>query len=434
MAGETIILDATAISVGRTQLDITGYVAAAGPNWGDAEIQAYMADQQVGSTTVDYRLPNRTITIPLMLRSLGATTFSTIRSNLEQKVGLFQRQQGWIMRQVGATNLYADVVSATLHLGGAWLQAYRDVDVDAVLTLECIPDWYGDEITLTDHVETILPHLLFTEPVVNGNHPGRVRLVVDNDQSGQDKHGLLWGFRAQNYNAGTTAALFYEAEALVPINSATRNAFAGASGGSVVTLSSPPGNVWVPMLRMSMQAGTTALTHSGEYRVWARCYSSSGLAQYRLQWGVGDLAVPAVNDPAQIPGTGNFYLLDLGSVSLDPPPAGIMQWQGVIQTQVPIANQPATIDSVYFQPLDESAGRLIYTPTSPASSIEAAFPTAGTIVDDASSGSTAWTNPMNAQVQEGLLAITTIPAGSTSHFLKATNWLTIPSTAVIQGI
>ena len=177
MAGETIVLDPSTIAVGRTALDITSYVAAAGPNWGDAEITAYMADQQVGSTAVDYRLPNRTITIPLMLRAVGATSFATIRSNIEQKVGLFQRQGGQIGRTASGTVLYADIVNATLHLGGSYFQAYSNYDVDAVLTLECVPDWYGDEITLdSDQVESRPRRdLFFTEPTaVNGNHPGRV--------------------------------------------------------------------------------------------------------------------------------------------------------------------------------------------------------------------------------------------------------------------
>ena len=334
MAGETIVLDPTAVAVGRTQLDITSYVAAAGPNWGDAEIQAYMADQQVGSTTIDYRLPNRQITIPLNLRTVGATTFSTIRSSLQQKVALFQRQQGQIMRQVGATNLYADVVSATLHLGGAWLQAYRDVDVDAVLTLECIPDWYGDEITLSDHVETTLPHLFFTEAVVNGNHPGRVRVVVDNDQSGQDQHGLLWGFRAQNYNAGTTAALFYECEKLTPLSNTVGTAFTGASGGTAVgNLALPVGGQWVPLLHTNMKPGSVPLTHLGAYRAWVRANASVGVPQLRLVWGNSGLAAPTINDPVSIPTTNAFYLLDLGQIQLTDVSAGNQNWAGKCHRQ-----------------------------------------------------------------------------------------------------
>ena len=90
---------------------------------------------------------------------------------------MLQREGGWIMRQVDSTPLYADIQNATLHLGGAWLQAYQGADIDAVLTLETTPDWYGNEVTLTTHSETVLPHLFFTEAVINGNHPGRCRLV-----------------------------------------------------------------------------------------------------------------------------------------------------------------------------------------------------------------------------------------------------------------
>ena len=432
MAGETIVLDPTAVATGRTQLDITSYVAAAGPNWGDAEIQAYMADQQVGSTTIDYRLPNRTITIPLNLRTLGATTFATIRSSLEQKVALFQRQQGQIMRQVGATPLYADVQSATLHLGGAWLQAYRDVDVDAVLTLECVPDWYGDEIILTTHTETTLPHLFFTEATINGNYPGRTRLITTNGTA-VDQHGLLWGLRSRYYNAGTTAALFYEAEAPLPMNAAAMSALAGASGGTVITQGTLPANVWVPILSTSMVSGTIPLTHTGSYRVWARCYSASANPQYRLLWGNGALSLPTTNDTAQLPASGNFYVLDLGEARLDAPPVGPSQWSGVVQAKA-VQGGPASIDCIWLQPLDDGAGKLGYTPIpSPAMVASGGFPGAG--ADDSGTGTIAWTNTGNIFADDGLTASASLTVGATSHYLKATSFgFSVPSTATIQGI
>ena len=434
MAGETIVLDPSAVATGRTQLDITSYVAAAGPNWGDAEIQAYMADQRVGSTTVDYRLPNRTITIPLVLRTLGATTFATIRSSLQQKVGLFQRQQGWIMRQVSATNLYANIVTATLHLGGAWLQTYRDADVDAVLTLECVPDWYGDEITLSDHVETTLPHLFFTETTVNGNYPGRVRVVMDNDSS-TDQHGLLWGFRSQYYNAGTTAALFYEAEQLLPLNAAAGAALAGASGGTVITQGSLPANAWVSILSASMMPGTTPLTHNGSYRVWARCYAAgSATPSFRLQWGVGSLSTPSVNKPIQLPGATAFYMLDLGEIRLDPLPVGPNQSFGAIQTQAQKQGDAASIDCVYFQPYDDGAGKIqAVQVASPA--LVTSVNLAGAGSDDSSRGAVAWTSPGLITALGGASASAVLTAGQESHYLKALTFnLNVPSTATISGI
>ena len=99
----------------------------------------------------------------------------------------------------------------------------------------------------------------FTDVATAARYPGRVRIVVSNDGT-VDEHGLLWGFRCKNYNAGTTAQLFYEAEQLLPVNGAAGTALAGASGGTVVAQTGLPANTWVSILSMSMVSGTTPLT------------------------------------------------------------------------------------------------------------------------------------------------------------------------------
>lgn len=433
MSGETITLDPTGIATGRTQLDITSYVAAAGPNWGDAEIQAYVADQTYGSSVVDYRIPNRTITIPLNLRTLGATLFSTTRASVQSKTGMFQREGGWIGRLVGATQLYADVVSATLHLGGAWLQAYRDADVDAVLTLECLPDWYGDETVLSDHVETTLPHLFFTEAAVAGTYPARVRIVVDNDQA-TDQHGLLWGVRSRQYSGTTTAALFYEAESLVKVNGAAGTALAGASGGTAVTITSPPQGEWVSMLALQLTAGSAWFTHTGSYRVWGRCYSAGAIPpSYRLQWGPASLSTPVTNAGAALAGTANFYLLDLGGIRIDAPPVGSNQWQGVIQTMAVGTADVASIDCVYFQPLDEDAGRLVASTSSSPSAI-AATKSPTVQANNAATGTNLWTWPFGAN-KFPAMSTPFLTAGQLSEYLQLSGFgFSILSGATITGI
>ena len=47
---ETIIVDPTEVATGRTQFDITPWVASAGPDWGDGAITAYMAQAPSGGT------------------------------------------------------------------------------------------------------------------------------------------------------------------------------------------------------------------------------------------------------------------------------------------------------------------------------------------------------------------------------------------------
>jgi hypothetical protein len=431
---ETIVLDSTAIATGRTQLDITPWVSSEGVDWGDAAITSFMADAQMGSTVVDYRVPNRTVKIPLNLRAVGATSFATIRQQVQAKAALMQAEGGWIMRQIDSTPLYADVMNATLHLGGSWLAAYRSADTDAVLTIECLPDFYGDEIALSDHVETTLPQLIFTEPLINGNYPGRVRMVVDNDQA-TDQHGLLWGYRSRYYSGTATAALALECESLTPINGSGGTALAGASGGSAISNFSMPYLTWVPILQTNIATGNKPLEHKGSYRAWIRAWSNAQRPSLRLVWGVGSLSNPTTNDPVQLPGSGAFYLLDLGVIRLDPALAGTHSWYGVIQCYGTGGNDPIHLDELLFQPLDDGAGQLVAgAPTAPTWCNYERNPSAG--ADNAGIGTVAWTSPGSIVIGAGGNPTAVIGAGgAATHYLFATGFgFAIPASATIVGI
>lgn len=412
-------------------------MAADGVDWGDSAIQEYLADQAVGSTIVDYRIPNRTIRLPLRLRSVTGTTFATIRTNLQAKVALIQREGGALARTIGATTLYADVVNATLHLGGSLLQAIRSFDVDAWLELECVPDWYGDEVTLSDHVETTNPSLIFTEATVNGNYPGRVRLIVDNDQA-TDQHGLIWGFRCKNYDAAGSAALFIQAESMTLVNGTTSAALSGSSGGNAARIQNLPPAVWVSMVSTTLSSGPTPLTHKGTYRVWARVYSDDPATSFRFQWANGSLAVPITNAAQSVPGASAFYALDMGTVRLDAPAVGSNQWVGVFQAQVGAATTNTYIDCVWFQPLDEGAGVLTYTPVAPLSAIasgKGAVTGVSTVAEVNGPGSNSpWTNVAWAQDLNGYGAQNTLQTGQATKYLQWTNFgFAIPAAATVVG-
>lgn len=430
---ETWILDPSAVAQARSQLDISAFIKSDGVDPGDAQIQAYMAEQgSVGSTVVDSRVPNRIIKIPLSLRAVGSTTFATIRTNLQQKVALMQREGGWVGRTIGATTIYADVVNASLHLGGSWLQAYRSVDIEATLELECIPDFYGDEVALSNHVTTTAAELTFTESSITGNHPGRMRLVVTGEPTA-DQHGLLWGLRSRHYGTASTEALPYEAESLQLLDAGTKVASAGASGGTVVRHPNLPAAAWCPVMATNI-GGTAFMTHKGSYRVWARCYSGTATPQLRFLWDVGDMTSPITNDTVQIPTAGRFYLMDLGEVRLDPAPIAPHRWQGVIQAKATLQGDQIDIDKMWFQPLDESAGKLIAVQHSTTLGINV-VQLAGAGADDSSVGSKAWTDTGNITAEDGAYALAGAGITGTSHYLKATSFgFAVPTGATIAGI
>jgi hypothetical protein len=143
-------LDPAAVAVNRTELQLnTGAIEVdeAGIDWGDAAIQEYLADAAIGSVPVGRRWPNRTVKLPLIVRAPNDTAaFSTAKQQVMQKVGQIQREGfGWLQRQPG---LYADVIGATLTFPDRYGQRFG-WENGVVLQLECSPDFYEDEVTLS---------------------------------------------------------------------------------------------------------------------------------------------------------------------------------------------------------------------------------------------------------------------------------------------
>lgn len=349
---ETIVLDPTEVAVSRTQVDITPWVKGDGIDWGDAEIAAYMADQARGASPVDFRVPNRTVTIPLVLKGVGGTSFATARTTVQAKAALFQREGGWLKRLTSSGSMvFADVVSATLKLGGGWTQAHRSADLDAQLTLDVLPDFYGAEVTLPDHATTTATELVFTETGILGDYPGRCRIVVDEDD-GDRQLGLLWGLRSRNYDSAATARLAYNAGTLTTQDAAT-------VAGTTIEHATVP-SMWTPILKTDI-IPSGALTHVGTYRVWAQV-RSVGVTErgvdVRLVWDVGDLSTPVISSTKRIPGADFIYALDLGEVRLDRTKSGTHRWQGQIQAKATTAPADVIVSKVWFVPVDDGYGVL----------------------------------------------------------------------------
>ena len=441
----TVQLDPPAVATGRTMLNLNagpfsigGTAGGVGVDWGQSVLTEYLAQQgQYGSTVADFIIPNRTITIPLLLGGGPTDDVEAAMQSLRQKVALFQREGGWLLRQrSGGPAMYADVVSATLTLPDVWGET-GDVEPDVVLTLECLPDFYGDEVTLDVQAATGVFDAVLTQggqpAVIQGDHPARCRIVVT-DTSGNPQLSALWGLRARHYDPASTAALFYEAEALTLLNGATVLSDGLASGGFHVEASSLPA-VWVPILSTTPSSGA-ALTHQGSYRVWARVPAPSSPTQYRFLWGAGSLAAPVTNPAvtvaATVAGPLRFALVDLGAIRLDALAVGASEWFGVVQVMVATPGASAGVDCMYLQPVDDSAGQLRYAsqPSSAGSVTVSASPQV--TADSAAFGSVAWA-PGN--LPSGGYAAVNMPASITSHYLEATGFgLAIPAGATIQGI
>lgn len=431
---EKIVLDKIAASgATRYELDITQWIDVDGPDWGEATVDPYYADMSIGSAPVGYRTPNRDVKIPLNLRDapevlVGTITFDEIRSWLQAKVALFHREGGWISRTVDTGTLHADIVDAALHLGGSEVQAFHKVDVDAVLSLSVIPEWYGDEIYIGYRQESLLPELTFTLGTdVAGAYPGRARVIVENTGTAS-QHALIWGFRSKYYpnQPDPLANLAYEAEELTPIDAATVSNRTWASGGKTVRFPTLPAGTWCPVVSTDVPS-VGSLTHVGSYRVWARVFSSTSTPKVRLVWDVGDLLFPNENPPVNFANAGDFYMVDLGEIRIERPPIGAHRWRGVVQAYAEVDNDSIEIDRIFFQPLDDGAGKAVATQSeSPLGLHRVKYH--ATAADNAGIGTAAWT-------LFGTEAAMTAFGNTISHYFFATNFgLNIPVTATINGI
>lgn len=370
---ERFILDPAAVASGRTELDITPWVNMNGLDWGDASVQSYYSEAQRGDIPVDYRVPNREISGGLVFaETQGGTTTIQARSKIQAKMSLFQREGGWIGRVTNSGGtVYADVVDAQFRATSVsgW-ESRAEADVNASFSLSCIPDFYGEEQTLSDHSETSAAELIFTETDIEGDFPGRVRIVVDEDDA-EDQRGLIGCFRSRHYSSDSTAAMEYEAEELGPLDTAT--AVAGTSiygtatsgmwsGGTIVhhgTLSTS----WTPVLETDI-GGTTALDHTGTYQVFARLASTSGTTVgARFVYDVGDLVNPVENPEWRFPSGGTAgatapFIADLGEIRLDAPPVGTHRWQGQVQMRGDAGAETGSVDKLWIVNKDEGMWRL----------------------------------------------------------------------------
>lgn len=363
---ELLILDPAAGATDRAELDITPFVGPDGPDFGDAQIEAYLAERERGQVPVDHRVPNRQIVIPLILTDRDGVAFADIRRQIQAKVGLFQAEGGWVARESAEGPVYADVVNASLKLGARNTAAWGFADADAVLTLETLPDWYGDEIELdaiTGSASEIAAVLEQggQQAVIRGDTASRCRIVIDENDS-TDQRGLLHAFRSRYYDDAQTAQLSYHAEDLTPLDDAAvaTTSGGGAIGGASnnVVKHTGVGTSWTPVMSTRID-GVGDMTHVGTYRVFARVYSPDGAeVSLHLVWAVGDLVVPTTNPAWQFPSNAGYFIADLGPVQLSRVGTGTHRWQGQIRAKGANGGEDVEIDHLWIHPVAECAGRL----------------------------------------------------------------------------
>lgn len=438
-----VTLDPTAIVPARTELDLNSggiQVSNAGIDWGETAIKDFLAEQQYGERTVSYRVPNRQVSIPLGLgMGPGALEEQEIsRRKLEQKVGLLQRHGGVLLRQrvPGGEPLYADIVNASLTVPDI-LGETGGVEPNTVLKLECLPDFYGESVELdavsgTGNISAVLQQAK-KPAVIAGDYPARVRVLV---KSPVTQKGLIWGFRSTNYSSATTASLSYDAYLLTLINNTVSAAQPSeptyhSYSGKIAQLKEPIVNTWHPMLETTVASGTAHLTHVGTYRVWVRAAAWPG-SKLRLVWGNDGATSPTYNTPVTLPG--GYALLDLGEIRIEEPPVGEHWWRGVIQVETGAVTHETWLDRIWFQPLDDTAGKLRATASS-SSALLSDAENRPTVAEESGTGKAWKEKEQFVKTISSGASVVLATAGEKSKLLKGTTLAVgIPTGAVVKGI
>ena len=234
------------------------------------------------------------------------------------------------------------------------------------------------------------------QAVIAGDYPARTRIRFT-DTSGNNQRGAFWGLRSTYYSSEETAALWYDAKELTKINGAEEVSESGTYSGHAIKLLEPATEAWHPFLETTLASGSKQLTHLGSYRVWARVKAAEAGMKVRFTWGNDDATAPLYNEGAEVPEKEAWELLDLGEMRLEEPPVGEHWWKGTLQAYTGSTTHAVLADRLWFQPVDDGAGRLRATAVPASGSLQPSKePETGESNNSLHSGK-AWTNPTHIE-------------------------------------
>jgi arylsulfatase A-like enzyme len=338
----------------RRELVLDDSVRAEGIDWGDAAIEQHLADHTIGSSAVDLRIPNRQIVVPISLQEgHSGFTWSTIRNRLQEKVGRIREEGGVIRRGPSDRAMFADIVNASLTLPDSWYSEHKDMDPEATLSLEALPDFYGHESLLATEVPSGDVNTIITSGSADGQYPGRTRAVAGTFLA--DRHSMIYAVRSRRrarhddmyLTAGTAVTASGQINALGDSTSASdyvQNTGLTTSLERMVSLN-PMG-------------------HMGPHRVFASTAmlgaTATWTAQLQLRWATGFNSELQSNETVEMTmGTsGVVRLVDLGLVLPRRAKQGRQNWYGEIWTAANNASVQVRLYSVYVLPVAEGFGKV----------------------------------------------------------------------------
>lgn len=321
-----------------------------------------------GEALVHTRHRNRKCTWVIRVHGSSPADLQARVVAIEKKVDKLRREGGTIQRTLPSNHaFFLEVVAGTTQCAfdRRWVNISK---LDVTIELTARPYWIGGWANVGTVTETTLPAAIFDTDQIPGSVPALGRLVVENTSSA-DQAFLMWGLQSKTYDDAASAALFYEAEDLTNLGDAADAVMSGASGGDVVSSGGLPANVWLAIL------STGTLTHTGDYRVWARVRvegSATVETQLALEWATGDFRAPTRNTAVTCATPEDrWLLLDLGLVHI---PDDEPQWEGriIAKCNDTILTSSVHVDCLFIMPVTEGYGEATGVAQEPSATVMAA--------------------------------------------------------------
>jgi hypothetical protein len=437
---ERLVCDPPELIEGRAELSLSSLgleVREQGVDWGESQLEVQMARQAIGESVTNRHLNDVEVVIPLRVQAESGINLAEAAYKLQQKVGLWQAEGGWLRRDFDVGGKFAGSVGyrvkkADLSGLGGWLMAHRQSAPDVTLKLLRHPLCYATtEIEGAEVKGSEVRDLQWEISNVKGSAPGLMRLRVKNE-GGTDWRGLIASVESRDLTAGSTAEAVYEAEKLTLKGGSTEAERTGASGKVVRSPALTSG--WTAILGSEI-AGVGHMTHKGTRNLRVRVYDPSasvGLVQLRLEWRALGAATWETNEIVSSPVVGGFQVISLGECRSQPAVLGLQRWEWKLAARAPAGSGSIDIDRIY----PSAAEQITILSQSAADPIDGEPRNLPATAEDATGvGTVTWSEPTELNKTSESYVQGVLPKGATTHYLKATNpGFSIPTGSEIQLI
>lgn len=443
---ETITCDPAQFITNRIELglDDIGLAIRGEPDWGDSEMELFLVRQALGEIPADRRPPNRTALIDVMARKEGATSLMEAASKLQKKIGTWQREGGFVRRDLDVKGGFTTSVATQVHgasIGGiqGWLFAHRQTAPDIHLSLTTDPYFYGvNEIESGLFKAENVAHLKWEIANIKGSAPGLFRCQIKNEGA-VDWKGLLAAMESRDLAAvgtrNTTADIVYECEALTAAGGTVEAAVAEASNGKVMK-NSELSTGFINILN-SKTLASGHMTHTGPRRVWLRAKDPNAISEnieLKLVWRALGSAKWSENRAVRMPLNAGFAKVDLGEVLPEAFVLGEQRWEWKLMARARNGAGTVELDVTYVLPTEQmlavNAPPTVIQPDGQS----AKLPLTGE--NNALGSGKAWVNPGNILTSNNVYATCEVSTGlvDTQTLVAKKFGFAIPGAAIITGV